>query len=76
MLTQCNPTLFDFAPVEHRSVVASFDGGCITTDAGALLLGASDRVLGLTRRFAACFNAAHPTDCWHRARLRGLGRSR
>jgi Transposase DDE domain group 1 len=36
-------------------VVASFDGGRITSDAGALLLGATDRVLGLTRRFTACF---------------------
>jgi Transposase DDE domain group 1 len=36
-------------------VVASFDGGRITSDAGALLLGGADRVIGLTRRFAACF---------------------
>jgi hypothetical protein len=55
MPTECNPNLFDFAPVENRTVVASFDGGRITTDAGALLLGAADRVIGLTRRFAACF---------------------
>ena len=55
MPTQCNPALFEFAPVESRLVVASFNGGRITTDAGALLLGATDRVLGLTRRFAAGF---------------------
>ena len=55
MQTECNPNLFAFAPVEGRAVVASFDGGRITSDAGALLLGAADRVLGLTRRFAACF---------------------
>ena len=55
MLTECNPTLFAFAPVEGRKVVASFDGGAITSDAGALLLGAADKVLGLTRRLAACF---------------------
>jgi hypothetical protein len=55
MQTECNPNLFDFAPVENRTIVASFDGGRITSDAGALLLGAADRVLGLTRRFAACF---------------------
>jgi hypothetical protein len=54
--------LFDFAPVENRSVVASFDGGRITTDAGALLLGAADRVIGLTRRFAACFKDSHNGD--------------
>jgi hypothetical protein len=36
-------------------VVASFDGGRITSEAGALLLGTTDRVIGLTRRLAACF---------------------
>ena len=55
MLTDCIPTLFDFAPVQGRKVVANFDGGAITTDAGALLLGATDKALGLTRRLAACF---------------------
>src|SRR4051812_25628149 len=55
MPTQCNPDQFDFARADGRAVVASFDGGAITSDAGALLLGATDRVLGLTRRLAACF---------------------
>ena len=55
MPTQCNPNRFAFAPADGRPVVASFDGGAITSDAGALLLGATDRVLGLTRRLAACF---------------------
>jgi hypothetical protein len=36
-------------------VVAGFDGGTITSDAGALLLGATDQTIGLTERFAACF---------------------
>jgi hypothetical protein len=47
--------LFDFARVEGRDVTASFDAGAMTSDAGALLLGATDKVLGLTRRLAACF---------------------
>ena len=55
MPTDCSPTLFPFAPVEGRTVVASFDGGAITSDAGALLLGATDSVLGLTRKLAGCF---------------------
>ena len=38
MPTDCNPALFAFPPVEGRAVVASFDGGAITSDAGALLL--------------------------------------
>jgi hypothetical protein len=55
MPTECSPDLFGFAPVEGRAVVASFDGGAVTTDAGALLLGAADRAIGLVDRFAACF---------------------
>jgi hypothetical protein len=35
-------------------VVAAFDGGEGTTDAGGLLLGATDRAIGLVARFAAC----------------------
>jgi hypothetical protein len=38
--------------------VASFDGGAITTDAGGLLLGATDRAIGLIDRFASCFRDA------------------
>ena len=34
---------------------AAFDGGAITSDAGALLLGATDRAIGLAERFATCF---------------------
>ena len=36
-------------------MVAGFDGGKMTSDAGALLLGATDRAIGLVDRFAACF---------------------
>jgi DDE family transposase len=53
--TECNPTLFEFAPVDGRRVVAAFDGGAITSDAGALLLGETDRAIRLTERLAACF---------------------
>ena len=48
MPSECNPERYEFARVEGRKVVASFDGGRITSDAGALLLGAADRVIGLT----------------------------
>jgi hypothetical protein len=48
--------LFGFAAVEGRDVVAAFDGGAITSDAGALLVGAADHALRLTERFAACFH--------------------
>ncbi len=55
MPTECIPDLFGFAPVEGRVVVASFDGGAVTSDAGALLLGTTDRAIRLVDRFAGCF---------------------
>lgn len=55
MPTECSAELFGFARVEGRTVVAGFDGGKITSDAGALLLGATDRAVGLIDRFAHCF---------------------
>jgi hypothetical protein len=60
--TECNPSLYEFARVEGRAVVASFDGGRMTSDAGAVLLGAADRVIGLTRRLAGCFTDATRTE--------------
>jgi hypothetical protein len=55
MPTECIPDLFGFARVEGRQIVAAFDGGQITSDAGALLLGATDRAIGLVERFAGTF---------------------
>jgi hypothetical protein len=56
MPTECSRDLFGYEVVEGRQVVAAFDGGEITSDAGALLLGATDRAIGLVARFAACFD--------------------
>ena len=35
--------------------MGAFDGGAISSDAGALLLGATDRAIRLVGRFATCF---------------------
>jgi hypothetical protein len=56
MPTQCSRDLFGYEVVEGRQVVAAFDGGAVTSDAGGLLLGATDRAIGLIERFAACFD--------------------
>jgi hypothetical protein len=56
MPTECSRDLFGYEVVEGRQVVAAFDGGEVTSDAGALLLGATDRAIGLVTRFAACFD--------------------
>ena len=62
MQTECSRDLFGFAPVEGREVVAAFDGGTITSDAGALLLGATDRAIGMMKRFAGCFHDERRAD--------------
>jgi hypothetical protein len=62
MPTECSAKTFDFARVESRAVVAAFDGGAATNDAGGLLLlGATDRAIGLSGRFAACFFGPSPS---------------
>ena len=58
MPTECSADLFGFAVVEGRDVVVAFDGGAISSDAGALLLGTADHAIKLTERFAACFHDA------------------
>jgi hypothetical protein len=55
MQTECTPSLFEFEAIGRRAVVAQFDGGTMTSNAGALLLRQVDRGLGLIGRFARCF---------------------
>src|ERR1700678_1589317 len=58
MQTECSAKPSAFERVEGRPVVAEFDGGALTSDAGGLLLGAADRRLDLVRRLAGCFRDA------------------
>ena len=58
MHAECSAERSMFGRVEGRSVVAEFDGGALTSDAGGMLLGAADQRLGLVRRIARCFRDA------------------
>jgi hypothetical protein len=62
MQTECSADLFGFAPVEGRTVVAAFDGGTMTSEAGAMLLGATDRQIRMIERFAGCFTDYRAAD--------------
>jgi hypothetical protein len=62
MRTQCSAKSFEFARVESRAFVAAFDGGAVTSDAGGPLLGVTDRAIGLSGRFAACFSDHRRAD--------------
>lgn len=55
MPTQCNAEQLEFSCVERRRVVAAFDGGRVSSDAGALLLQRTDQAIGLIDRLAQCF---------------------
>ena len=47
-----NPPPFGFPSVEHKKVVAAFDGGRITSNGGVMLLGAVERQLGIADTLA------------------------
>lgn len=55
MQTQCSAEQLQFSCIERRRVVAAFDGGTVSSDAGALLLGRVDEAIGLVDRLAGCF---------------------
>lgn len=55
MTTDCNAQQLEFQGVGRRTVVAAFDGGTLTSDAGVLLLGEVEQQRGILRQFAACF---------------------
>lgn len=55
MQTECSASEIDFGRVGGRRIVADFDGGMVSTDAGALLLGETDKAISLVERFSACF---------------------
>ena len=50
MPTECGRDFFGFTPAKGREVAAAFDGGAITSDAGALLLGTTHRATGMMPR--------------------------
>ena len=52
MPTDCNTNAITFAPLGRRRVLAEFDGGAITSDAGALLLREVARPMRLFERLA------------------------
>lgn len=61
MPTQCTQLRAAAAPVAGRRLAVNFDGGQISSDAGALLLREVNRILRLTERVALrCQDGRHP----------------
>ncbi len=59
-MTECNRKSLSFSRLGRQEIVADFDGGRLTSDAGGLLLREVDRHLGLTTGLAECI--ADPRD--------------
>ena len=62
MQTECSADLFGFTPVDGRKVVAAFDGGAMTSEAGAMLLGATNKQIRMIERFAGCVTDHRAAD--------------
>ena len=63
MPTHCISEQLEFEGFDGRKIVAAFDGGAITCDAGALLLRETDKAIGLFDRMADCFVDRRDPDC-------------
>jgi len=61
-MTECTQSSFTFAAHFSREVVARFDGGQITSEAGALLLRPVEQQTGILRQFGACFRDQRRAD--------------
>ena len=61
-MTQCIPTLFGFQDLGSRQVVAAFDGGKVSTDAGGLLLREVEYKFRLVEQFSHCFTDHRDAD--------------
>ena len=67
-MTKCTTPTVSFPRCKGRQVTASFDGGEITSDGGALLLCKLDREMGLPRTIARRLDDARASRrCQHRA---------
>ena len=55
MHTECNSKQLTFQGLGNKKVIANFDGGTITSDAGALLLREIDLANHFLKDFANCF---------------------
>jgi hypothetical protein len=54
-MTKCNPKPLEFHTLGSRDVVANFDGGDISSDAGGMMLREVEQRTGILKRFAGCF---------------------
>jgi hypothetical protein len=61
-MAQCIPTVVDFQDLGTRQVVAAFDGGKVSSDAGGLLLREVEDKFRFLEQFARCFTDFRDAD--------------
>ena len=69
MISSYSPRIcqvINFGKRNGREIIANFDGGLITSDAGIIWLSKLDKKLGITEKFANCFrDHRHPSYVNH-----------
>jgi hypothetical protein len=53
-MTECTTKTVEFSSIQRRKILADFNGGRITSDAGVLLLRQTDQILGLIDAINGC----------------------
>ena len=64
MQADCSAAQLHFEGFGKRQVVGAFDGGAVTSNAGAILLREADRALGLTAKVARCLVTGVQLNSW------------
>ena len=62
MKTHYNQKTFEFQAENSRKIVAHFNGGNITSDAGGVFLQQAERITSIVSQFAGCFTDYRDPD--------------
>ena len=62
MKAHCNQKTFEFQAENSRKIVAHFNGGNISSDAGGVLLKQTEQATGIITQFADCFTDHRDPD--------------
>ena len=79
MITECHSVSLPLQDLGRRQVIGKFDGGRMSSDAGAVLLRAANGLLDVMGRLAGCFRdhrdaerVEHPLEALVSQRVFGL----
>ena len=68
MSAHCTPSILEYARFFNRQVTARFDGGCMSSNGGAVVLCEVEQTFNLFEHLTQCFtDYRNPRRCEHRA---------